>query len=224
MWQFGEENASIKLGIGGLVLGLFLILTGVWERSDAGGVEKEPQKLSYEELLFEGVGENRHVTLTDFVPCESGYVVTVEGVNERVTEAFVPVCSPDSEGDPNGEGLRVVVRMRGFTSEDAMWVDLDNGQLTGVVYDGTRKIDSETRNLLAQAYPGIDTSKCTVLDVGGRLPNTSYGVWMIGAGVIAMLVGGVALAVNFLPNASGGDAAAELTDDYAARAWPDATC
>jgi hypothetical protein len=114
----------VILILAGLFAGSILSIMG-WVTKDEFEVSQlPPHEISIAELIKNGPGENRHVTLTDFEP--GGWVVQTENNSwKEVTIAMFPAGGPD-------DNIEVVLSSRSINSDPMLRQFLAQKKITGI--------------------------------------------------------------------------------------------
>jgi hypothetical protein len=194
-------------GISWLLIGMGVLLTALgvvcasfvwpeWQR--AKDLEREPQSIRLAELLEHGYGDNPHVLVTDFV-WDDGYVGVAPHNGEQWTKVWIPLWRPDERGDPGqaprrrSDRARAVFVSRKLTQEGEVARLMRSNVIEGLVSVrawGDEGFDSLSKYELERSYPGIDFSKCIIIE-DRATGETS--VWEPVAAAVAVGGGGLAL-------------------------------
>jgi len=215
----------IRIGIiiGALLLGWW----GYKEFKLASGAKATPQKLTCAELGEKGPGANNHVALTDFFLVTHSFVYAEKkGKWDTVWVPAVPSDGPylakiletmAEKGEnaelPPPEDCKVIVQFKDVTSERALDSYSSRSNIKGLIINEIDSLGGEERRLLEQSYPGIDMSKCWILEPG-RKPK-SAGITL---GAIGLAVAGIAgVVIQWVLANKKADARRQAQADRAAR-------
>lgn len=185
--------------------GIALFVYGVQEMRLASAASKDPQTLSCAELAAKGPGDNAHVVLTDFLLCDQAFIYETKSKSKssewkRVWVPLVPrdgdyvrkilaMANPDGPLPPPTD-IRVLLKTSRV--KDARELDPlgSSKSLTGLI---TNKIDSlgtKERKMLEESYPGIDFTKCYILDHDRKPASSGQIAGALGGGALLVLAGG----------------------------------
>lgn len=199
----------IKLAmlIGGIVLAYF----GIQEWRLASAAKAEPQTMTCSELEAKGPGDNAHVSLTKFFLCQQSFVYEAKKNNEsHWNKVYVPAVPLDSpymktvaemlEQNPKLQNLppppeiKVLVKSSHVSNhqelENLAMLGIQGPALNGLVTNKIESIGSEEKKILEQNYPGIDFTKCYLIDHDRKPVQTGALFGMIGGGALLTVIGG----------------------------------
>ena len=158
-----------------LIGGIALAWYGYKELRLSGEAKAEPQTITCEALGRDGYGDNAHVKMTDFLLSSAGYVYEEKkgGGWETVWIPVVPLNGPyaemlrglpeDAEA-PAPKTFHVILQTSHASNAKRLGVIAGEDDVRGVVINEIDSLDSETRKLLRQSYPGIDLEKCWIVE------------------------------------------------------------
>ncbi len=201
----------IKLAmlIGGCVLAYF----GFQEWRLASAAKATPQTITCAELETKGPGDNAHVSLTKVFVCQQSFVFEAKKNNEsHWNKIWVPAVPLDGEymktvksmleQDPKLENLpppqniRVLVKSAKIANHGeleglALQGLQTGGAIDGLVINKIESLGSEEKKILEQSYPGIDFTKCYIIDHDRKPAEAGKLAGMIGGGGLLALIGGL---------------------------------
>ena len=202
--------------------GLGLILLGVRGCQLAGMAQDEPQTLTCAELGTAGPGDNVHVRMREFLLLEHAFVVK-ERFNTWA-EVWVPavpaggayhqaaVAAAEQGGDdapmPPLRELHVIVKLTDVETDEDLSAKGKLDALQGLVINEVDPLEDDQIEVLEQSYPGIEFSKCWVLEAGREPQGIGSTLLFVGGGALAILVGLASLIGRLIK-------ASEDTDDKA---------
>lgn len=162
-----------------------------------GGVaKKEAQSISCADLAEKGPGDNAHVVMKDGVLLSNSFVY--EERRGKWTTVFIPAVpvaelatwERQEDGSlrvPKNIRFRVIVKSSKVTSEAEADRFGQQETVKGVVINEISSLDSETKKLLAESYPGTDLDSCWILEHDRSLPSAGTAIGAIGGGVLLLL-------------------------------------
>jgi hypothetical protein len=167
-----------------LVVGVMLLIGSIGELELAAHCTPEAQRLTLQELLDGKAGENRHVEITDFRPCDRCVVGVRKGGSHYIE--YLGVQPAHSEGGAESPSPpRVLIAQPQCTPEPGSIADWSQRQtISGILEKPYRRDEQQLRG----TYPGIDLPSCRIL-LEGRKPQPARESWTL----FAMGVGGIAL-------------------------------
>jgi len=189
--------------IGGAVLAFY----GFKEWRLSGEVKSAPQTITCEALARDGYGDNAHVRLTEFLVSPASYVYEEgKGGWKKVWLPLVPLNGPYAEQlralpedaeIPAPRSFGVILQTDEVSNEDKLGALAERDVVEGVVINEIDSLDSETKKLLNQAYPGIDLEKCWILEHNRKTKGMAssllfllLGLGIAGAGLYLFVQGG----------------------------------
>ena len=207
---------SNRLGVIGLAVAAFgglCIYMGIKEFKLCEKALPEPQTISYQQLVERGYGQNAHVRLTNAVPvtewliCRGKDDKTGEGPWDAV---YFPAVADDNPWVNEAAEALQAGRQLTTTPQDirvllgfmrvknakvlhaklAKHMDRPDPAIQGTIINEVYGVHSDTKKLLQQSYPGINTETMLILHVD-RKPSTTQAMGLFvggGAGILAGLV------------------------------------
>jgi hypothetical protein len=144
-----------------------LLLLGSWGAyRTAQGTSPEPQIIPLRDLSATGYGDNRHVKVTG---CALGHRYVAAQRNwawEHVSVPLVPVDDDPGDAVPAVKNFWVVLVSSRPRRESDLKSLLQQSSVQGVVWRDRSMIELSEQNELRRLYPGLDWSKCLVLQEG----------------------------------------------------------
>ena len=196
---------KLLIVIGGIGLGVY----GVQEWRLSSAAAKDPQTITCADLSAKGPGGNAHVAMTDFFPCVHSYVYESRSKNDtsKWSKVWLPVVPVDSEYArkfletlekdesalatlPPPTDIRVLVKSTHVRNEDEMGPLFAAPKLDGLIVNKIESIGSDERKILEESYPGIDFTRCYILDHDRKPASTLLVAGALGGG-LALILGGV---------------------------------
>ena len=202
----------VRIKIAFIVGGIMLAYLGYqeWQLSRAAG--ETPRTISCAELSENGPGDNAHIVLTDFLMCEQSFVYQAKKTDQRWNTVWVPVVpvngefhrevlamlTPDGKLSgplPKPKEIKVLVKSTYVPNMAQLSALAKRKMMPGLVTNRIESLGQKERQILAQSYPGIDFSRCWIVDharkpagfgkiaglaVGGVFLSMLGGLWMFG--------------------------------------------
>jgi hypothetical protein len=189
MFWYSSGFWRLRLGIAGLVLGGMLLFAGFREWQLGSASSAQPEDLTLEALIARGPDGNANVRVSDFVLGDN-YVYFTDESGIYWTSILVPAM-PKTMGDQSSHVLipKVIVKSKHVANEDQLDALHARVQLQGMVINRIEELGSEEKEILLKDYPGIDFTKCIILEEG-RQPSDSAMLFLMGGGGLALLLGG----------------------------------
>lgn len=161
---------------------LLLAATGLcglalWqEQTLASLASRTPQKITLQQLIASGPGDNIHVTVTQL---RLGLDWIYEEKGDQWTRVWIPLY-PDQNAELQRE-FHVIVRTSDAPDEASVERFCQQTELTGLVVNSIHQLRSPEIIVLEQAYPKIDPSQILVLDTSRKLlsPTTLALLWQL---------------------------------------------
>lgn len=195
---------TVVMIVGGVVLAGF----GVYEGLLALQSSAQPQFLTCQELIEDGPGGNRHVTMGDYLLCDWAFVYEVnEDVPDDWTNIWVPAVPLGGpfhqrlqaifQADPNYEGELptpkdyLIVSSREIEDERQLIALAQADVMQGMVVSGFSSLGSEEKRILTEQFPGIEVDGVQIFQHGRRPFSQALLVAMIGGGLVLVLAGGL---------------------------------
>jgi hypothetical protein len=145
-------------GLGGLAL---------WqEQTLASLASPTPQKITLQQLIDNGPGDNIHVTVTQL---QFGLDWVYEEKNQRWERVWIPIY-PDRNAELRKE-FHVIVRTSDTPDEDTANQFCQQTELTGLIVNSIHQLRSPEIIVLEQGFPNIDASQILVLDTSRKLSS-----------------------------------------------------
>lgn len=182
--------------IWGCVLAAGIGFYGFQELRLGGVAKQEAQRISCADLAEKGPGDNAHIVLTDCVLLSHDYVY--EERRGKWTTVFIPAipiaelttwqqAEDGSLHVPKNIRFRVIVKSSEVTSEAEADRFGQQETVKGVVINEISSLDSETKKLLAESYPGTDLDSCWILEHDRNLPSAGVAMGAIAGGGLLLL-------------------------------------
>jgi hypothetical protein len=128
-----------------------------------------PKEMTLKEFLNAPEGPEDYVKLTDFTWCRR--YGSRRAPRSSSYDYSIPVVPPGDDADPRPSAVRLIVVARGKADDVATVRKLTEVQ--GLVH-GFREADARDREVILDAYPGLDTKRCRVLlHLSRRAPATA---------------------------------------------------
>ncbi len=219
------QHFLLRIQLGLVVCGGALAWFGFKNARLSGVTKSDPQTITCRALTERGPGDNAHVRLTDFALLEESFVIEqIKGTSQAKVwmRSWVPAIPADhpyvrrAAEAREGEKVQLPTDFRVLVQRS---VGSDLGfpggrpppqEIHGTVVNEIESIDSDVAQILRQSYPGVDTSRCWILEEG-RSPPASSGGWKIAAGIglMAGAVGWFVLALRLRARSAASTAARE---------------
>jgi hypothetical protein len=190
-----------------IVLGGAMAFAGVQQMRLAGAAKPQAQAMSCAKLIRDGVGDNAHVLLTDFIWVDSGIVTETGKRGTAWKNVWVPVVPFGGEyhkqvlatldtatgalpaNQPKPTDIRVIVQSSRVADEAALEALAKQDTLDGVVVNKISSLGSKQKQILAESYPGVNFDNVLVLE-HGRVPwSSGKSVGTIAGGAVLSLLG-----------------------------------
>lgn len=199
----------IRLAIILVVLGGMAAYYGVQEWRLAASASATPQEISLKDLIARGPGDNAHILLKEFIPCDN-YIYSKKENNNNWDEVWVPVIPPDAlpklENLKLGPGalplqqqiapgnVQAIIKSTHIHNETELERLEKQPTLQGMVVNKISSIGSEEKTKLIESYPGTDFNRCLIIEDGRTPAGMGLVVASLGGGGVLVLVGiGLAL-------------------------------
>lgn len=179
-----------------------MLWMGLREKKLAALAQAEPQVLTCRALQEHGPGANAHVRMTHFLLLVDSFAVEKKWNETSWTRAWIPAVPVEGEfakawmEAPEGKrlrppkDLRVLVEL-GKGDETLLQGVARADVLQGTVMNEIDALDGDVARILAASYPGVDPSRCWILQQG-RVPKSGAAAWALVAVGVAMIVGSLA--------------------------------
>ena len=205
----------IRLMLGLMFVGGFLVFLGYKELSLASSADDEPQTITAADLIANGPGENAHVIVTDLFIMDDGIIESYEDSPDRFTKIWVPACSMDepwigdylrvvefayesNPSDPDFSSMnnvdmptdfRLLIISDEVESEGEMDEFVRGEVVQGLIVNGVNLIGQENMDLLREKYPDADEGNVLILE-HNRAPASMGKVLLFFVGGFALLLVG----------------------------------
>ena len=200
----------IRLLIGLMVLGGFLIFLGYKEMKLNAGAEDEPQVISAADLIANGPGENKHVRVTDLFMIEKCVYESPDGEDDNYTRLWIPTFTA---GEPWIEGYLLEserAQQLGYFDESAVDIPpsfqilvytnkinsraefdrfINRDVVQGMIINEISSITSENLRLLREEYPDLDPDNVLILEYERKPAGKGKVVGFFAGGLLLMLIG-----------------------------------
>lgn len=176
---------------GCFVLGLFGLagtVGGCLEHKVSSRSKTEPQSITCQQLGESGPGDNLHIELTDFQLDTDNYVIEQKGrITKRWEKAFIPIMPAGQDEDELPDAFSVLLITEMAKSEQAV-DELALGEtITGMVINDITSLDSETEELLKEAYPEVDVDALWIVEHQRKPTAPAVAIAMSVLGVASLL-------------------------------------
>jgi hypothetical protein len=155
---FRENCPVTRLMVVTFLVGAGGLYAGIQEWRLSRLVQDTPHEMTLAKLIDKGPGENLHVTLSEFNVGEP-----TKHVYQKYETTWIPITTPNQLGP-----VRALVRADKIYSESDMNQLRRQGQVEGVVVNLIESVKGRQRQLLEEAYPGINVEDCIIIDVEDR--------------------------------------------------------
>ena len=194
-----------------IILGGVLAFFGVQEMRLARVAKPDAQTVSCAKLIANGVGDNAHVSLTDFIMVPSAFVYETGKSGGAWRSVWVPVVPVDGDyhkkvvamiersgGNPAAlsaanlprpDDIRLIVKSNKVADEAALDALASQDTLNGIVINTISSLGSKQKKILADSYPGVNFDNVLILEHDRKPTSTGKSVGMIGGGGVISLLG-----------------------------------
>jgi len=189
--------------VGAVLVGIFLVIVGIAGARRRANYNAEPQDITCAELVSNGFGNNSHVRLKDFYLCDFAFVY--EETLSVWTKAWVPAVPRGSEVHLAAEAalnsgkqaadllpsrdIRLIVLLPNARSAEDVKRAGELQEIEGMIGSIVRVIDTETKQLMEENYPGLEYNNCYLLIKGGSPPSEMKNTLTLLVGALAALAG-----------------------------------
>ncbi len=197
-----------RLKIAMIVIGGVIGFLGFQEWQLRTVAKDQAQSITASQLAARGPGNNAHIILTDFFPSPGACVYESKRQGGPWTKVWVPIVAMDSSyvqellrkfpnGNVNGPvptptDVRIILKTTKAKDEHELASLFEReGQLHGMVINKIESLGSDEKRLLSESYPGIDISRCYIVDHDRSPAGTGKVLGLLGGGGFLVL-GGVA--------------------------------
>jgi hypothetical protein len=186
-----------------LIAGAVIGYHGFNEFRLARAASATPKTITCADLEQSGPGENVNIRLTDMLLCSHSVIYKSRKTGGEWQTIWLPAVALDGpyvervremlinrvEHIPPPTNVRVIVKTGKVRNEHELEQLLDEDELEGMVVNSVESLGSEERKLLAEGYPGIDFSKCWIVEVGRQPKSVPAAMGIMGGGGALMLLG-----------------------------------
>lgn len=185
--------------------GGFLCYMGYQEVVLRGVAKAEPQVMTVQQLINDGVGDNANVTLQDFIVCSWAYVYKGrEGSMDTIWVPLIPVggeyhqklqAAFDENGELIGElpplnDVRVVLKSSDISNEAELTHLGDAETVSGMVINEVESMSGEELSLMRESYPGTNSAKIQLVEHNRKPKGWGAVFGFFGGGGALIAVGG----------------------------------
>jgi hypothetical protein len=183
----GKKYLAIVLVIVGCVLGWL----GIQEWRLSAGAEDKPHEITLKDLIARGPGDNAHIILKDFIPCEN-FLYVGKKDSDHWKEAWVPVIPLD---DPNKINLkptsfRAILKCSNVHNQGELERLAGKSPLQGMVMNEIESLGDKEKEVLRGSYPQTNFDRCWIIEPEREPAGLAKIGGYLGGGVVLM---GVAL-------------------------------
>ncbi len=189
-----------------VVIGLLVAYKGLTELRLSSSASSTPTMMSCTELETTGCDKNAHIVLTDFLFSDQLIYETKSRTNDAWKCVYVPIVPTDGEfaealveqirknggqmpeSIPTPSSFKVLVKSTKVSGEHELSLLTEQETLQGMVINEVESLGSKEKELLQQAYPGVDVSSCYIIE-HGRAPSGIFG--SLGLLAVGMTVSGL---------------------------------
>ena len=186
-----------------LVLGIGIVIISWKEWRLSGAVKQEAQTITCTDLALGGYGDNAHIRLTDFYVATAEFVTQEKRRSKAWSKVWLPVVPmdgeyvkllgalpDDAEEIPPVRDFRVILQSEHVEGQAGLARLGELDALTGVVINEVDSLDSDTKKLLGESYPGVDLDTCWILDHRRKVPAAAryLAVLALGVGLVAWAI------------------------------------
>lgn len=203
-----------RLLVGVMVIGGVLFFVGFQDWRLATKAHGTPQAISAAQLEGNGPGPNAHIRMSDFLMCEWSYVyeTSSRSANSPWKTVWVPVVPLDSPyahslsqlppgaEPPTPPNIRIIVKSKKCKTENEVHQIASLDSLDGMVINEIESLGGEEKKILSDSYPGIDFSRCYIVEADRKPAGADRVIGMMGGGGTLLLLG-AAFLVSQMKNA-----------------------
>lgn len=178
----------LRLGGALLIFGVMLLIAGVREWQLGIASSAAPEDVTLEALIARGPDGNPNVRVSDFALGDD--YLAISDYHDFWQSVLIPAM-PKTMGEQSAHVLtpKVIVKSTIIKSDDGIQSLGSRVRLQGMVINRIEELGREEKSQLLELYPGLDFSKCIILEES-RQPSDFNKVFFMGAGGLAMLLGG----------------------------------
>lgn len=170
------------------VLGVMSIVFGVRETILAGKADAEPARMSLQELISNGVGDNIHLTLSGMNSIIEETVVYGDekpgGQISNYDKVWIPVTAEGGDGS-----VKLIVKSTNARTDGAVQNLARKTTHTGLIVNDIESISGEERQLLS-TVPGVNMNAVYIFHES-RKPTGAGMLILYYAGGLLLLAGGL---------------------------------
>ncbi len=185
--------------------GGFLCYMGYQEVVLRGVAKAEPQALTVQQLINDGIGENANVKLEEFIVCEWAYIYKGDaGDMDTVWVPLIPVngayhqklmAAFDENGNQIGdvpplENVRVVLKSSDIGNETELGQLQEAHTITGMVINEVESMSGEELDLLRESYPRTNASQIQLVEHNRKPKGWGAVLGFFGGGGALIAFGG----------------------------------
>jgi hypothetical protein len=186
----------LRYAIGLLIASGFLFLNTYREWKGNQGASASAEAISLEQLIARGPEGNPHLLLRDYTPC-GNYTAIPNRQGDGWGRVYVPLIPGKlpkyNEPLPqNTDKVEVLVRYGTIKEPHHLSLLRNPSGIRGLVINSIDPLSSRDRDALQEHYPGIDLSRCVIVEEG-RAPSDEFSL-QLSAGLGGfLLLGGLLL-------------------------------
>jgi hypothetical protein len=195
-----------------LLMGLGCLYLGIQELRLAQHVESTPQQMTLAQLIEKGPGENHHVLVSD-LRFGHNFVFEEKSTRNSTGKVWIPVAPAAGQAKPGADeeepadikpsDIRALIKSTRVFNDAEMARLTSQNKIQGVVINLIESLSSSEQQLLEQAYPGAEFTKCLIIEEGRHEDMTSK-IWFgLVAGIILTGLGVLPLLLRMRRKASG---------------------
>jgi hypothetical protein len=162
--------------------GTFLIVCSFRTAEHAQGLPR----MTCDDLIRNGPGANRFITLTDVYLCSAGDAFRED--MDRSIEMYVPVFSDHLKQEPKPADIALLLEVLDDRDRERLLERPDVGELNVELWTPAGQLDPWVFDRLGAIYPGIQLAKCRVLSVGLHEPSALHARSELHEGMILVFV------------------------------------
>lgn len=186
----------LRYAIGLLLASGWLFWYAYREWQGRQGASASPEPIALEQLIARGPKGNPHLVLRDGLPC-SDYVALPNKQGDGwawVYVPFIPGKLPkyNEPLPPSTEKVEVLVRYGTIKGPQQLSMLRNPSGIRGVVVNSIDPLSSRHREALQEHYPGIDLSRCVIVEEG-RAPVDELTIQLSAGFACVLLLGGLLL-------------------------------
>jgi hypothetical protein len=182
-----------------IVIGLGVLILGAAQWAIAGNSTAVPRTISCKTLETVGSGANHHVQLTDFramrnfVRMKKNTVVEYQLIPLVSTQDVIPNPKRRSKvlldvPDVRPGSIHVLLKTTRVPANNDVGSIVNRPAIDGMTGGMFDTVPTEAANILRSQYPGIDTSKCIILEEGAQ-PSGGIGIALLSVGLLTLMLG-----------------------------------